>query len=441
VVSQQFTYSSFDGWLNDINDGDYAVGRDIENIDAPVLVHNGIITDLSKLNGAENAYEGQAINSKGLVCVSTELENGGLIIDIFNSKVEVVNFPNVSNPQPMTINTDDDFAGTCMVNGNLHGFSRRGQTCVDLGPVEYAPIKLNNAGTLLGASSVTWTWDANMSMPTLNNLQLPATADIMSINDHGAMVGWMAGGSGDVAILFDANGVTDLNSQITAPGWLLTEANAINNAGQIAGSGYLNGANMGFLLDPITYSPFTGKRWPWIISTPAGPLVVSPGVMDDGGGWTIWGGKVPPYGPPDGTYEATIGLAINWLSGLMADSAARTAIGVPALEAARRSIDRLIAQANAPALRPIATMQGGLKGRMRRRRFPRPPRRSEETPGSLSLDAGSGQNQKSLRTISWRALVLSANIAQKKPARIISSRAVLLSRIAPTSPCRPCRGL
>src|SRR5271154_2438757 len=130
-----FTYSSFDGWLNDINDGDYAVGRGIGNIDAPVVVHNGVITDLSKLNGAEHAYEAHAINSKGLVCVGTELENGGLIIDIFNSKVEEVNFPNVSNPQPITINNDDDFAGTCVVNGDYsHGFWRHGQTCADLGP-------------------------------------------------------------------------------------------------------------------------------------------------------------------------------------------------------------------------------------------------------------------------------------------------------------------
>ena len=377
-----FTYSSFDGWFNDINDGDYAVGRDIGNIDGPVVVHSGVITDLSKLNGAENADEAYAINNKGLVCVGTNFGNGGLIIDISNSKVEKVYFPNVSNPQPTTINNNDDFAGTCMVNGNLHGFWRRGQTCADLGPVEYGPTKLNNAGTLLGVWGVTWTWDQTMSMPQLNNLQLPATAEIMSINDHGAMVGSMAGGPGDVAILFDANSVTDLNTQITTPGWLLTEAYGINNIGQIAGAGYLNGANMGFLLDPITYNPFTPKRWPWIIATPAGPLVVSPGVLYDGGGWTITGGKVPPYGPPDGTYEATIGLAINWLSGFMTDNAARTAIGVPALEAARRSIDRLIAQANAPALPPIATMQGGLKGRMRRRRFPRPPRPPAETPGS-----------------------------------------------------------
>ena len=178
MAFNSLTYSSFDGWFNDINDGDYAVGRDIGNIDGPVVVHSGVITDLSKLNGAENAYEAYAINNKGLVCVGTNFGNGGLIIDISNSKVEKVYFPNVSNPQPTTINNNDDFAGTCMVNGNLHGFWRRGQTCADLGPLEYGPIKLNNAGTLLGVWGVTWTWDQTMSMPQLNNLQLPATARV-----------------------------------------------------------------------------------------------------------------------------------------------------------------------------------------------------------------------------------------------------------------------
>jgi hypothetical protein len=72
-----FTYSSFDGWLNDINDGDYAVGKSTGAIFGPAMVHNGIITDLSKLKGAENAYEAYAINNKGLVCVGTEFESGG----------------------------------------------------------------------------------------------------------------------------------------------------------------------------------------------------------------------------------------------------------------------------------------------------------------------------------------------------------------------------
>jgi hypothetical protein len=228
------------------------------------MLKGGVLTDLSKLTGAEQANEAYAINNKGLVCVGTEFENGGLIIDIVHSTVQNLSFAGMNNPQPYTINENGDFAGTCIVNGNQHGFWFRGQTCADLGPVEYPPIKLNNTGTLLGVWGVTWTWDPTMSMPKGNNLDLPATAEIMSINDSGAMVGWMAGGTGDVAILFDGKNVTDLNSQISEAGWNLTQAYAINSTGQIAGAGYLNGANMGFLLDPIV----PGKNpWPWWIAT------------------------------------------------------------------------------------------------------------------------------------------------------------------------------
>jgi hypothetical protein len=132
--------------------------------------------------------------------------------------VEEVNFANVSNPQPTTINNDDDFAGTCVVDGDSHGFWRHGPTCADLGPT-FDIFKLNNNGTLLGQldAPVTWTWDAATSMPSLSLVNVPPTTELRGINDNGAMVGSMAGGPGDVAILFEANGVTDLNSRLRRP--------------------------------------------------------------------------------------------------------------------------------------------------------------------------------------------------------------------------------
>jgi probable HAF family extracellular repeat protein len=47
--------------------------------------------------------------------------------------------------------------------------------------------------------------------------------------------------------------MADLNSLIPAgSGWVLTGANAINNRGQIVGSGVLNGQTQAFLLTPAT---------------------------------------------------------------------------------------------------------------------------------------------------------------------------------------------
>ncbi len=73
------------------------------------------------------------------------------------------------------------------------------------------------------------------------------------INDAGDSVGWSWDASGRRrAFLYRAGALLDLNLLIpTGAGWELTEAYAVNNRGQIAGSGYWNGRRMAFLLDPL----------------------------------------------------------------------------------------------------------------------------------------------------------------------------------------------
>lgn len=78
------------------------------------------------------------------------------------------------------------------------------------------------------------------------------------VNDEGAVVGYGApmlqGGAGStVAVLWRPSGqAVDLNTLIDpALGWTLSNAQAINNRGQIAGNGVINGRNRAFLLTPI----------------------------------------------------------------------------------------------------------------------------------------------------------------------------------------------
>jgi probable HAF family extracellular repeat protein len=85
-----------------------------------------------------------------------------------------------------------------------------------------------------------------------------------AINASDAVVGWgfgewiwypccgyLANYSNYRAFLDDGSGTRDLNTLIDGgAGWVLTQAQAINDAGQIAGQGFVNGHGAGFVLNP-----------------------------------------------------------------------------------------------------------------------------------------------------------------------------------------------
>jgi probable HAF family extracellular repeat protein len=79
------------------------------------------------------------------------------------------------------------------------------------------------------------------------------------INNAGDVVGYVQATSGPspfVAFLSGSDGITDLNTLIPADsGWSLWFAAAINDNGQVVGSGTFNGEPRAFLLTPGATSP------------------------------------------------------------------------------------------------------------------------------------------------------------------------------------------
>jgi probable HAF family extracellular repeat protein len=78
------------------------------------------------------------------------------------------------------------------------------------------------------------------------------------INNYDWVVGWAeaTNGGGPRAFVHDGTRMTDLNSVLWNPGgWLLREADAVNDAGQIVGSGVLNGQEHAFFLQPMSRPP------------------------------------------------------------------------------------------------------------------------------------------------------------------------------------------
>ena len=98
-------------------------------------------------------------------------------------------------------------------------------------------------------------WDALHGLSILP--MLGAWSDVIDINDEGQIVGLGSPTSPSedatgVAALWDDGAVYDLNDLIsTDSGWILTEADSINNLGQIVGIGTYEGQMEGFLLTPI----------------------------------------------------------------------------------------------------------------------------------------------------------------------------------------------
>ena len=75
------------------------------------------------------------------------------------------------------------------------------------------------------------------------------------INENNVVVGFSESAAGNHAVMWDGNGViTDLHTMMSAEGWVLTSATAINDNGDITGNGVLNGVAHGFVLSTGTIS-------------------------------------------------------------------------------------------------------------------------------------------------------------------------------------------
>jgi len=131
-----------------------------------------------------------------------------------------------------------------------------------LGGSQSAGYAIRNDGVVLGLSTLAgdevshpFLWQ-NGAMTDLG--VLPGTTGttelVNTITSHGEMVGYSQltpDGAERHAVLYQDGSFTDLNTVLpAASGWSLVLAQRINDAGQIVGTGYVNGQYHGFLLIP-----------------------------------------------------------------------------------------------------------------------------------------------------------------------------------------------
>lgn len=221
-------------------------------------------------------------------------------------------------------------------------------TVNDLSDVVYLPtyggravdINDNNmiAGTTANNTSVTpviysraFVYEYNA--PTDNLTVLPVLegglhSHASDINENSEVVGYSESAAGNHAVLWgDTGAITDLHALMPVDGWVLTSATAINDYGDIAGTGTLNGVPHGFVLSTGTISapPLVQNQAPMAVASAdvtsgKAPLVVtfdSSASTDSDGtitgySWDFKDGRFSTEANPShkftkaGTYEVTL---------------------------------------------------------------------------------------------------------------------------------------
>jgi probable HAF family extracellular repeat protein len=141
---------------------------------------------------------------------------------------------------------------------NLHAVIWKNGKITDLGsfggPISLA-LSVNNQDVAVGQSMLpsffphAFAWQGG-SLTDLGTLPGDSASGASDINNSGQIVGFSASDAGVAASLWQGGQPVDLNARISDSAWQLAVANSINDAGQIAGFGLLNGELHGFLLTP-----------------------------------------------------------------------------------------------------------------------------------------------------------------------------------------------
>lgn len=259
------TLGGYSGSATAINDLGQVVGYSNASNnggDHPFLFSGGQMKDLGTLGG----YSGSAnaINNAGEIVGESDLR-GGVVGHAFAYRfgrmIDLGTTGGDQNSMASAIADNGTAVGISYNRNDTHVFVYRNGRMIALGPLfgfKTRVAGINNAEQIAGYGATNHAFLYSHGQVTdLGVLSGDYASYSTGINNHGQVVGVSShygidGLNVGRAFLYDQGRMTDLNTlpAVQTAGWELQYANAINDAGQIAGSGIINGRSHAFLLSP-----------------------------------------------------------------------------------------------------------------------------------------------------------------------------------------------
>jgi probable HAF family extracellular repeat protein len=245
-------------------------GQPATNFVAFLWTAGGGMVNLGTLAGG-NSSAAFEINSSGMIAGDSFISSKQVNATSWTNRQikNLGSLPKAIFTAGLDINDDNEIVGESVFSYGppfkSHGFAwTSGSGMIDLGTLPGGVTSIANAinlsGIIVGQSDGSSTgghwhaveWDVSRKIHDLGTLPGGTYSVAFAINDSDVVVGYgNLSDNAPHAMIWNSSGKQDLNALIPADsGWVLINANAINNVGQITGYGTHNGYNRAFLLTP-----------------------------------------------------------------------------------------------------------------------------------------------------------------------------------------------